>query len=548
MTRYQTLAAVLLFIVCTAAAADTIVLNGENDSFYATAVTASETELVMNISSIKINTSDDVTSLELPEYFKAGGWMSGPDQTILPTYSAVLAIPGDAVLSVSVETDEYTEINNIQLETADEDDRRWLSQVSADNEFYPGKLVDFEYAGKMRDLHLARLTIYPVQYDNSNNTLRVHHQVIVKASHSGGDILPPDRIISEAFYPIYNAILTNGSLIDDAQLRRGGYWFIVHDNFIDDITPLTEWKKAKGFDVRVYPLSDIGSNPSYSTIRTFILNEYNDAELKPDYICLVGDASGYSSVNTYSYSNPYGMGYIDSDNYYTFLEGSDYFPELFIGRIAVDYTSELNNYINKHFGYERTPYMDETDWYHYATMVAGSNYPSPRLTKLWCREMLLNHGYTDVDTIVHSNDPAYRITNSISRGVTFVNYRGYGDPDGWTSPWYRTSNISQLTNGPKYGVMTSIVCGTGDYNNSYSPTCFGEGWIRYANKGGPGFIGPTNPDTHTKWNNVIDCGIYWGFFEEGTYALAQSLLMGKMMMYNAFPGDIYPNGRLDRYS
>ena len=68
-------------------------------------------------------------------------------------------------------------------------------------------------------------------------------------------------------------------------------------------------------------------------------------ELKPDYICLVGDASGSSRVNTYSYSNPYGMGYIDSDNYYTFLEGNDYFPELFIGRIAVNLTSELNNYI-----------------------------------------------------------------------------------------------------------------------------------------------------------------------------------------------------------
>jgi len=546
MKRYQALVAVFLFIIFTAVGAQTIVLNGENDSFYATTITSSETELVLNISSIKMNSGDDGLSPELPEHFKASGWISGPAQTILPTYSAMLVIPGDAVLSVSVEVDEFTEIRDFQLASASEEDRRWLSQVSTDDEFYPGELVDFEYAGKMRDLHLARLTVYPVQYDYSKNVLRIHHQVTIKASHAGGDILPSDRIISEAFYPIYNAILSNGSLIDDVQLRRGGYWFIVHDYVIDDVTPLTEWKKAKGFDVRVYPLSEIGSNPSHSTIRNFILNEYNDAELKPDYICLVGDASGPTRINTYTYNDPHGPGSIDSDNYYTFLEGNDYFPELFIGRIAVDYTSELNNYIDKHFGYERTPYMDETDWYHYATMVAGSDYQSPRLTKLWCREMLMNHGYTDVDTFLSGGDSPSAINASINDGVTFVNYRGYGSSDGWAYPWYRTYHISQLTNGPKYGVMTSIVCATGDYND-YLDVCFGEGWIRYANKGGPGFIGPTNLYTHTKWNNVIDSGIYWGLFEEGTYALAQALLMGKMTMYNAFPGDTYPNGRVQQY-
>ena len=191
--------------------------------------------------------------------------------------------------------------------------------------------------------------------------------------------------------------------------------------------------------------------------------------------------------------------------------------------------------------------MDDTNWYLRGVMVAGSYYPSPRLTKLWCREMMMNHGYAEVDTFLTGWDSPSAINASINEGVTLVNYRGYGAPEGWTSPYYTYSNVAQLSNGPRYGVMTSIVCGTGDYNDSWADICLGEAWIRYPNKGGPGFMGTTEPDTHTQWNNTIDCGVYWGLFEENTVGLAQALLMGKMNLYNAYPNDTYANGQVQQY-
>jgi len=158
-------------------------------------------------------------------------------------------------------------------------------------------------------------------------------------------------------------------------------------------------------------------------------------------------------------------------------------------------------------------------------------------------------GFTNVDTLFDSYTnyiTATDVNNSINSGVCYVNYRGYGDPSGWTAPHYTSSNLNGLYNAPKYAIMTSIVCGTGDYND-YVDICFGESWIRYNGKGGPGFIGNTNHDAHTVWTNAIDCGIYWGLFTKKVSTLAQAEFMGKMTLWDAFPNDRYPNGQVDLY-
>jgi hypothetical protein len=412
-------------------------------------------------------------------------------------------------------------------------------------------------AGKMRDLQIARLTIYPVQYNRVTNTLKVHHHINLIANHPGGEILPLSSSMSEAFKPIYDAFLTNSSVIDPAAVTRGQYWFVVPDNLVSNISPIVDWEKAKGFLTKIFPLSSIGFNPSSTTIYNYIKAQYFAASIKPDYVCLIGDTqiSGGSTMPTKTFYTPLSPGEIDSDNYYSFLDGDDYFPDVFIGRISVNTSLELTNYISKYFGYERNPYVDDTTWYHRATVISGGEdnwFVSPRQTKMWTREIMLDHGYTNVDTIfstVYEDPPPSEITASISAGVSLVNFRGYGYAEGWYSHylWYTTYNLAQLTNGPKYGIMHSMVCATGDYNDNYVPNCFGETWIRLNNKGGPGFIGNTNHYAHTKWTNSIDCGIYWGLFQTGVHTLAQSLLAGKMNLYLSFPEYTAPEDEVDLY-
>jgi len=521
-------------------------------------LTDSFTEFELNIEMLNCTESETTNYIELPgNLYPGSGHISGPAGTVLPSYTVLVAIPEGAPLSVSILEDNITEINHFQLAACDKEDSQWVNPGISSDGYYPDNLYVFEYAGKMRDVNIARLTLYPVQYDYSNRQLKIHSKLRIRANHPAGNICEPGTTISEAFKPIYDAFLINSSSLDPTTVTRGQFWFVVPDNLVSNISQIVDWEKAKGFITRVIPLSSIGFNPSSTAIYNYLKSLYFGSNPKPDYICLIGDTQmpGGVSMPTYTYYSPWSPDEIDSDNYYSFIDGNDYFPDVFIGRISVSTAVDLTNYTAKYFGYERYPYMDDTTWYKKATVISGGEdnwFISPRQTKMWCREIMLDHGYTNVDTIfstIYYDPPASSITASISAGVSLVNFRGYGYAEGWYSHslWYTTNNLAQLSNGPKFAVMHSIVCATGDYNDGNVANCFGETWIRLANKGGPGFIGNTNHFAHTKWTNAIDCGIYWGLFQGGVHTLAQSELAGKMNLYLAFPGNTQPGDTVELY-
>ncbi len=519
------------------------------------------TVLNLQISSLEYE-SESVNGIDqyriyLPEEFgMSRGAFLGSDNALIPTITRTIAIPFDSAPVFRITRSDFVELTDVVVAPVGEEDLASYSggdrNISLSLE---SDLVIAETAGIMRDIRIYSLTISPVQYDPESGILRVYNEIEIEIDHAGSRMLRYGNRISEAFLPIYRSFLDNILVFDPVEVTRGAYWILYADPFLEYVQPIADWKKRKGYHVEMIAKSDIGSYPSYVTIRDYIIDRFDTCLVKPDYITIIGDVTMPSNygIPTRNYNNPYGFGDIESDNYYTFLEGDDYFPELLIGRISIDYTSELNNYIDKLFTYERTPYMDDTNWYLGGTMVAYYDpewFKSPRTVNLWCRDLMMENGYIRVDTLFeyYGNyiSPS-QINASINNGVSFVNYRGYGSPSGWAGPYYSTYNINQLSNGPMYPVMTSIVCGTGDYEDWGDDVCFGEGWIRYANKGGAAFIGTSNHDTHTRFNNAIDFGIYWSLFAEGVTTITQAQLMGKMTMYYAFPGDAYPNGRVESY-
>jgi len=507
--------------------------------------------------SVTISALDYVSDLQdryavyLPDEFGISrGAYLGPDNAVLPTITRLIAIPFDSDPGIRITSETYSDVDNVTLAGAEAEDIEALTPPGNMNLNRTPDVVRAEVAGEMRDLRLYSITFSPVQYYPQEKRLRVLTQLSLEVNHLGSQITKyPDRI-SEAFLPIYRAVLDNPAVFDPILPTRGAYWIIYPDSFASDIQPLAAWKKAKGFSVETIAKSQLGSN-TYLAIKSYLLSRFDTCLVKPDYVVIVADVTMPNSygITSRPYSNPNGDG--DSDNYYSFLHGNDYFPELLIGRISIDNSNDLSAYMNKLFTYERTPYMGETGWYHRATVVAGSDgysFLSPRLTKLWCREIMMDSGYTRVDTFFTdwSGIPPEEISASINNGVSFVNYRGYGYADEWIPPEYSSTDIQQLTNGPRFPVMTSIVCATGDFNDAID-VCFGETWIRANNKGGAGFIGNTNHYAHTRWTNAIDVGIYWGWFAEGALTLAQGELMGKMNLYNAFPDDRAMNGQVDLY-
>lgn len=539
-------------------------LNEQKTEVNVAAADINHTSINISLADISYQKSEidgvEQYKLSLPDELGISrGAFLGDGNSVMPTITRMVAVPFDSDPSVKVISSHFVDIPDIVLAPAEGEElasfRNDTPEMTArlQNEIAVG-----EVAGEMRDVRIYTITVSPVRYDMANSRLRVYDQIEIEVDHAGSQITRLDNRISEAFAPIYRSVLDNALIFDPIEMTRGAYWVIYPDAYYEYISPIAEWKRLKGFDVEYIPKSDIGSSPTYVIIKNYISARFDTCQVKPDYITLVGDVTAPYGYNmpTREYSNPYGFGDIESDNYYTFLLGNDYFPDLFIGRICVDYATEITSYTNKFFQYERNPYLENTAWYLRGTMVCYwetggwyDDFTSPRITKLWCRDAMLEDGFTQVDTLFQNPSryiSSYEINASINNGVGYVNYRGFGDAYGWSYPRYTYSDFGGLTNGPMYPIMTSVVCGTGDFNDNID-VCFGEHWIRDTNKGGAGFIGNSNHDAHTRWTNALDVGTYWGLFMEHVSTLAQAQLMGKMTMYGAFPADRNPNGQVDLY-
>ncbi|MEO0019410.1 MAG: C25 family cysteine peptidase [candidate division WOR-3 bacterium] len=315
-----------------------------------------------------------------------------------------------------------------------------------------------------------------------------------------------------------------------------GYLIIVPDDFYDNILPLARWKERKGFKVWVKKTSETGTQRDQ--IRNFIREAYQNWSPKIEYVLLVG------AINKIPAFPTPGATSCVTDHPYSLVDGEDFLSDLFVGRLPAANISELDCIVAKIIGYESNPYTEDTFWFKRALMV-GTSYQeggtpavTALVTKRRIREKLLAKGFNIVDTVFYPPTASGRgpIDTSVNNGVLFINGRGWGQASGWNYPQFQISDVYNLNNGWKLPVITSLYCGTGNYQAN---PCFGEAWLRAgtptAPKGGVGFWGASYTGTSTRWNNCMDYGIYQAIFDRSITTLGPAMYCGKLEQLINFP-------------
>jgi hypothetical protein len=402
------------------------------------------------------------------------------------------------------------------------------------------KTLDYEpvYIGGPTVLEKYRL--YPViihpQFERNNEKITIG-SLKLKLNFLGYKSIDIPLSIAQ----VYKNLILNYQY--DAGTKPRGLLIITPNSFYNTVLPLADWKEKKGWKVTVARLSETGT--SAAAIKNYIANAYHNWNPAPEYVILIGDKDSLPSFIVSS--NP-------TDHPYTTIDGNDFLSDLMVGRLSVANVNELNTVIAKIINYEKNPYTTDTLWFKKALMVAG-NYPDGQMTtpipvKRWVREKFLNNGY-QVDTVFYPpvSNGTTPITNAVNQGVTFINYRGgIASWSGWERPSFYNTDVIGLSNGWKLPVITSIVCLTGNFN---AEPCFGESWLRAGNpstpKGGIGFFGATPPTTHSRWNNCLDYGIYWGLLQDSIYYLGPMTYRGKMEVYLNFPLEVSPDSGSEFY-
>ncbi|MDC1050721.1 C25 family cysteine peptidase [Candidatus Marinimicrobia bacterium] len=343
-----------------------------------------------------------------------------------------------------------------------------------------------------------------------------------------------------------------------------------------------KFKNSQGYNVKVISYDTQGFE-SNEDLRNYLISYNEETNGMLEYVLLVGDVNGNYAIPTFTI-NSYNEQEIDVTDYTYTYSDDPYEPLFFIGRWSVRTVLDFFNIKSRSIQYVTNQNLqtldDDLSHFDRALLVAG-NYKTaegqevppnewpvtPVWTSHWLFEELQNYkdfnndGYATIDTAYfhqyNYQTATYNpnIQDSWNNGVGVINYRGWGDANGWHKPYLHREEVLSLSNGWKMPVVMSFVCNTGDFGNDYIvpglDKCFGEalttGGSLQAPMGAAAMVGPSDLDTDTRFNNVI-CGVMWDSMLAGdTPELAPALHMGKQALVNEFSGLSVGNTVIDLF-
>jgi len=483
----------------------------------------------------------------------------------LPYLAKILAVPDQAGLSVEVlQTGEIRTFSDVYLPPARES--AWEGnpeppftenpEAYLTDQVYPGSATTIEPPSVYRDFRIARVTLFPMQYIAAKRELKVATSLTIRVNYGPGEVINPKlskkRQIAPSYGKLYRGAIFNyrqvlDRLYDGKEDGREFMLCIMPDALAPYFQVYADWKRQSGTDIHVTKFSDIGANATNpDIIRNHVSDAYFNWQYPPTNVLIVGDNGIFpkKTVSYPSYTFPW-------EEYFVAVDGSDFFPDMMIGRFTNEAEYRMQVMMNKYMLYEQHPYNDNTTWFKKGVVCSNNNYQSQIDTKRFAANMMMNEGgFISVDTLMSDGWGSYDCTVglddivwAINNGRSYLNYRGEGWSYGWFANCYDfyTDDVSSLNNGQKFTFVTSIGCGVAMFNAS-GGNCFGEEWIEMGTltspRGGIGFLGPTS-NTHTTFNNKIDKGIYVGMFAEGMDTPGQALQRGKLYMYNVYGTDPY---------
>ncbi len=484
----------------------------------------------------------------------------------LPVYSRLIAVPDGMDLRLKDVRARWVDKGARQLawnNGAKED----ATLDEAAYERYSQELqevVEVSETGRWRDLRIAHVIVRPMQYDASTSQvllaedLEIEFDFVPSMDDDGYD--PPG--VSEALLPLYRGYVLGAEDELDEDLdeigapQRGTYLIIAPSAFASLTDEYVAWKTQLGYNVVVANTGVTGT--SYSDIHDYLDEQYETLDPPLDYVLLLGDEDTPSNITAPTVpGSPFYNQYVAADHKYTYETGqtsiAGVMPRYLVGRLSVDNITQANTVLTKTLFYEKTP-GDEgvgLDRFENAMFIACLNPGiSTGMTKRWvASKMLADGGITDVEDLYDSySNPLSltTVTNTINSGVSWINYRGYGSYTGWSGPYWGNSQMNGLQNDFENPIVTSMVCGGTAFDRSQADPCFAENFVRFgspsAPKGAVAFAGPSELDTHTRWNNAMDGGWYQSMYEFDLETLGQCMFGAKLEMLRCYPNSWNANG------
>jgi len=427
----------------------------------------------------------------------------------------------------------------VSLEMSGRLDDVSLSNVYAENAFWPQNIVEISEPMLFRDVRFVVLTMNPVQYNPVTGEVRIYESINIAIRDIGGVGVNERTIepvsITPGFKKLYASFINfEDSPLDELQVVPGNQLFICQNNatVINKVNELATWRKKKGIDATVVNTSITGA--SVTQIRSYINTQYTNSNGQLEFVTLVGDADGsgaYYFPTDELADYPYG----ELDNYYGMLGGGanpDPLPDIGVGRLPTADFTQLSAMISKSINYEADPLMTDTTWFSRTWCAVHSGHiPSNPSTKEYTRQIMLQQGMNPGDlTDFPANVIPSVLEARVNAGVSVVNHRL-----SWGNSEMNPPDLDGLANGRKNPFVAVITCGMGWYNNGESVT---EAWVRRGTPASPvgaiGAMGMCGNSTRVAENNIVDGGAMMGLFAKDIREQSLVMMNGKLELYRNF--------------
>jgi len=400
------------------------------------------------------------------------------------------------------------------------------------NFFVPEKIANVIETAHIRGRHFALIEISPIQYNPATGELKLMSSCMVTINLPNSDMSQTyekiQRYSTPRYEKFFEVVFDNYGFYEEGlNLRNSeGYLIIVYDGFYDEIQPLSNLKQTQGFDVTVTKTSDIPGGPTTTNIYNYIEDAYDNWATPPAYVLLVGDTP---QIPTFTGTSSYS----EADLYFVTVDGSDYLPDIYIGRFPGSTESHIVSMVDKTVYYE-TGNFPSDEWIKKAAFIASSDAGQlAEQTHNYVIDNYLNpNGYTCDKIYQASGGSTADITNALNDGRSLCIYSGHGYSGGWACVPYDQSDVSGLLNENMYPFVCSHACSTNPFGNT---ECFGETWVREPDKAALAFWG-ASASTYWDEDDILEKGMFQAWWEDGLEWIGGMTDMGLYYVYENYSG------------
>ncbi|MBN2036139.1 MAG: hypothetical protein JW768_05295 [Chitinispirillaceae bacterium] len=410
---------------------------------------------------------------------------------MLPYQTQSIIIPGDAAMEYEIVDSVMEEIPVRKIVPSKGNLTRDIDPAgipySFDNfynrdEWYPKRTLSLGEPYLLNTVRGMVVTCFPFQYNPKSGLLRVTTSIVIRVFQAGASasntLASNERVqVSPGFDALFERHFINYKEAREyyTYVADGDKMIVIATAALADaVKPLVLWKNQKGIATTLYTYPSETGGTGATALKSFIQSKFTGDKIT--YILLVGDDT---QIPTMTASN--GL----SDPSYVKLNGSDNYPDAFIGRFSAPSTTGITAMVNKVLTYAKNP-DPAKEWYQKATGIASSQGRPP--DKEWMegfRTKLMSYGYTTVDQIYDPGATATQVSNALNNGRSWVNYMGHGSATSWGTSRFSSTSVAGLQNTNMLPIIISVAC----YNGQFNKNCIAEAFTTATEKGALVFIG-----------------------------------------------------------